>query len=107
MILNFQSNAIKFTEFGKVTIITSIEDRVLKVQVKDTGTGISEENQKKLFKLFGFISDTQDKNVNGIGLGLMITQQLVQQFNGKIGVDSKPGMGSVFYFELNLQFPEE
>ena len=107
MILNFQSNAIKFTEFGKVTIITSIEDRVLRVQVKDTGTGISEENQKKLFKLFGFISDTQDKNVNGIGLGLMITQQLVQQFNGKIGVDSKPGMGSVFYFELNLQSPEE
>ena len=107
MILNFQSNAIKFTENGKVTIITSIEDRVLKVQVKDTGTGISEENQKKLFKLFGFISDTQDKNVNGIGLGLMITQQLVQQFNGKIGVDSKSGMGSNFYFELNLQSPEE
>ena len=78
MILNFQSNALKFTENGQVTIITTIEDNVLKVQVKDTGIGISEENQRKLFKLFGFISDTQDKNINGIGLGLMITQQLVQ-----------------------------
>ena len=73
MVLNFQSNALKFTERGSVTIITSIVDSKLRIVVKDTGAGISDENQKKLFKLFGFINDTRDQNVNGIGLGLMIT----------------------------------
>jgi signal transduction histidine kinase len=74
--------------------------------VKDTGAGISEENQKKLFKLFGFINDTRDKNVNGIGLGLMISQQLVKQYDGKIDVNSKLGEGSNFYIILKLGKPK-
>mgnify|MGYP003341714775 CR=1 FL=1 len=58
MILNFQSNAIKFTDVGSVKIIASIfDDNRLRMQVKDTGTGMSDKNQQKLFKLFGFIKD--------------------------------------------------
>ena len=102
MILNLQSNAIKFTEQGTVSIICSISNNTLRVEVKDTGVGISQSNQLKLFKLFGFINDTKDKNVNGIGLGLMITQQLVHQYGGKIGVESELGKGSMFFIELSL-----
>lgn len=58
MLLNLQSNAIKFTESGEVKITVSIDDQYLQISVKDTGVGISQENQKKLFKLFGFIKDT-------------------------------------------------
>ena len=70
--------------------------------MKDTGSGISQENKKKLFKLFGFIQETSAQNVNGIGLGLMICQQLVEQYEGDIWVDSEVGRGSTFTFKLKL-----
>ena len=60
--LNLQSNAIKFTEYGEVKITVSIEEGYLHISVSDTGLGISEENQKKLFKVFGFINDMEHHN---------------------------------------------
>jgi signal transduction histidine kinase len=81
-----------------ITVSSDLE--FLVISVKDTGVGISSENQKKLFKLFGFIEETSSKNTNGIGLGLMITRKLVEQFSGKIWVDSLIEIGSTFSFKL-------
>ena len=76
MLLNLQSNAIKFTQEGYVRIVVTMRPESILFMVVDTGVGISLDNQRKLFKLFGFIKDTQSMNINGIGLGLMITQKL-------------------------------
>jgi signal transduction histidine kinase len=97
------SNAIKFTQNGTVKISVSIEnDEFLKIQIIDTGIGISDENQKNLFKLFGFIKNTSDKTTNGIGLGLMISKQLVLQYDGSIHCESEFGIGSKFTFRVKL-----
>jgi signal transduction histidine kinase len=57
--------------------------------VIDTGIGIPKESQDKLFKLFGFLQDENHLNVNGIGLGLMISQQIVEQFDGTVNFESE------------------
>ena len=72
IILNLQSNALKFTQKGFVQIKTILTQTQLIIQVIDTGAGIDKANQDKLFKLFGFVKDTQQVNIHGIGLGLMI-----------------------------------
>jgi signal transduction histidine kinase len=64
--------------------------------------GISEKNQRKLFKLFGFIDETEHKNTSGIGLGLMISDKLVNEFDGKFDLDSEEGVGSTFRFTIKL-----
>ena len=106
VLLGLQSNAIKFTESGKVEIRVSIEEKnqreYLSVQVIDTGVGISDEDQEKLFKLFGFVETTQAVNTHGIGLGLVISEKIVDQFGGEIKVDSEVGRGSIFSFQFEL-----
>ena len=79
VLLGLQANALKFTQKGRVKTIVeivtdSMDNRFLKISIIDTGIGIPKENQDKLFKLFGFVQDDQHLNVNGIGLGLMISQ---------------------------------
>jgi two-component system, sensor histidine kinase len=75
--------------------------------VKDTGSGISKTNQKKLFQLFGFIRETSDKNTNGIGLGLMISKLLTNEYDGTITFESELHVGTEFVFNLKLQTKEE
>ena len=65
--------------------------------------GISEKNQRKLFKLFGFIDETESKNTSGIGLGLMISDKLVTEFGGKFDLNSEEGVGSTFSFTIKLE----
>ena len=69
----------------------------------DTGIGIEYEHQDKLFKLFGFVQDSKQLNRNGIGLGLVIADNIVNQFDGKITFDSVPKEGSTFEFTFLLQ----
>ena len=68
----------------------------------DSGIGIKEENKTKLFKLFGFVSDSAHMNTSGIGLGLVISSQIVEQFEGSIKFESKFGKGSTFSFKVKL-----
>jgi len=77
----------------------------LEISVKDNGVGISKEDQKKLFKLFGTIStgSSEAHNTSGIGLGLFISKLIVDQFNGTIDVVSDVGEGADFYFVLALE----
>mmetsp|Transcript_899 Transcript_899/g.1104 ORF Transcript_899/g.1104 Transcript_899/m.1104 type:complete len:142 (-) Transcript_899:671-1096(-) len=107
VLLNLQSNALKFSERGgKVTIFYSIYklkgNSYLEVQIKDTGFGIKTEDQSKLFKLFGFVESTQEVNTRGIGLGLVISKRISESFNGRIGFRSTSGVGSTFAFRFQL-----
>ena len=68
----------------------------------DTGAGIPYKDQDKLFKLFGFVEETQSLNQNGVGLGLVISEQIVTQFQGRIDFDSVPEKGSTFRFTFKL-----
>ena len=76
----------------------------LKISVKDTGIGIPEENKGKLFKLFGFMENTKENkmNQNGIGLGLVIAQMIVEQYDGTIEFESTHRKGSCFTFTFKI-----
>ena len=103
--INLISNALKFTfEGGVVTRVSFYEElnKVL-VEVEDTGEGIKPENQGRLFKLFNTFENKQEKNINGIGLGLCICKAVVEQFEGKIDFVSEPGMGTTFMFTFQLE----
>lgn len=107
MLLNIQSNALKYTERGFVRIDCQIiqenEAQFLEVSVVDSGVGIKEEDQEKLFHLFGFVDGTKNLNPNGIGLGLMISDMIVAKFNGSISFTSKENIGSTFTFRFKVQ----
>jgi len=105
---NLTSNALKFTENGKVTIAVSNvtepgQKLKLKVEVIDTGIGISEENQKMLFTSFTQVDNSSKKSFGGTGLGLAISKQLCKLMNGDIGVISKQDEGSTFWFTFETE----
>ena len=108
IIFNLLTNAYKYTGKGKVTLrvkhkrINSMEI-VLVISVEDTGIGISEENQKRLFDTFERIDEERNHNIEGTGLGLSITKDLVELMHGEIGVVSTPEKGSLFYVEIPQQ----
>ena len=105
VLLNLLSNAAKFTEQGDILVeaaaqhdAAGIEEVV--VRVTDTGPGISEEDQSKLFQAFSQVDDSPTRRTGGSGLGLSISQQLIQLQGGRIGVHSEVGKGSTFFFTL-------
>jgi len=105
---NLTSNSIKFTDKGSVTINIKTHKKegntyTLKVEIVDTGIGISEENKKKLFHSFSQIDDSATKSYAGTGLGLAISKELSNLMNGEIGVESKLGEGSCFWFTFEAK----
>ena len=102
--VNLLGNAIKYTEKGSVTLLVDgsvNRDWVtLRVQVKDTGMGIKEEDQKKLCGAFERVDLNRNRNVEGTGLGLNITRNLLQMMNSELQLTSVYGEGSNFHFEL-------
>ncbi|WP_276496797.1 PAS domain S-box protein [Pontibacter litorisediminis] len=105
---NLTSNAIKFTNAGDVSITVgadklSRDNYRLNVRVKDSGIGISPEDQLLLFNDFTQLDNSSTKTFGGTGLGLAISKQLTQLLGGDIGVDSKPGDGSVFWFNIKVR----
>jgi PAS domain S-box-containing protein len=100
---NLTSNAIKFTDKGSVSIIVKkAGNKRIKFVVKDTGIGISKENVRLLFDAFSQIDDTSSKAYQGTGLGLAISKELCKLMGGTIGVKSKLGEGSIFWFTIEV-----
>ncbi len=107
VLLNLTSNAVKFTLRGSVTIAVSVVERAgteiqLRIEVRDTGVGIDDETQRRLFQKFIQGDASTTRRYGGTGLGLAISRNLVELMNGKLDVRSAPGSGSVFFFELRL-----
>jgi signal transduction histidine kinase/CheY-like chemotaxis protein len=106
VLINFLSNAVKFTESGLIAVRireAAGGDRPrLRFEVEDTGTGISEDGQKRLFKEFSQVDASITRRFGGTGLGLAISRRIVEGLGGAIGVTSREGHGSTFFFELPL-----
>ena len=102
---NLLSNAIKFTESGGVSLTTDYDDGLLKLIVKDTGTGMTEEEQQRIFGAFERLSNAATKD--GFGLGLSIVQRIVTMLGGTIRLESEKGKGSCFTVEIPMQTAEE
>lgn len=110
IVSNLTSNSLKFTETnGEVLLHMSkeIKGDLYRIAVEDTGIGISENDQQKLFKLFSQVDNSSTKSFSGTGLGLAISKQLSSLMGGQIGVNSEPDAGSVFWFTLEGKEPNK
>jgi len=104
VLINLIGNAIKFTFDGEVRVnVKKVSDDRYIFSVKDDGIGLSDEQQQKLFKAFTQADQSTTRKFGGTGLGLLISKQLVELMDGKIWVESKEGLGSLFSFEIELK----
>jgi signal transduction histidine kinase len=103
VLLNLVGNAIKFTDTGEVKIKASAADGHFSVAVVDTGPGISEEDQKKLFQEFQQADSSTTKKKGGTGLGLAISKRIIELHGGTVALASKVGAGSTFSFTVPLR----
>ncbi|WP_370981028.1 ATP-binding protein [Agaribacterium sp. ZY112] len=102
---NLINNAIKFTEQGEVTIGAQLnDDKSIRIFVNDTGIGLNEQQQQRIFKAFGQADSSTTRQYGGTGLGLSISAKLVRQFGSRIEIKSQPKQGSTFYFDLPIEF---
>jgi len=107
VLLNLVNNAIKFTEAGEVALFVKATKRtdtnlVLQFEVKDTGIGLSKEQQEKLFRSFSQADSSTTRKYGGTGLGLSIAKKLTELMGGEIWVKSEAGQGSQFFFTAQL-----
>jgi signal transduction histidine kinase len=107
-LVNLVGNAVKFTDAGAITVEARVLRRasshvVVRVSVTDTGIGIPPERQAGLFESFAQGDDSTTRVYGGTGLGLAICRQLVTLMGGHMGVESQPGRGSTFWFELTMK----
>jgi signal transduction histidine kinase len=101
---NLLSNAVKFTSQGTISLFVSkVNQNRFQFKIKDTGRGLTKEEQKNIFKAFIQADGTSSRQYEGTGLGLTISKQLVEMMNGKIWVESSYNHGSTFIFEVELK----
>jgi len=109
VLINLIGNAIKFSDVGEVSLHIDVVDplndssedsSVVRFEVRDSGIGISPEDQKKIFEAFTQADSSSTKEYEGTGLGLAISKQIVELMGGEISVSSEPGMGSSFWFTV-------
>jgi signal transduction histidine kinase len=100
VLVNLIKNACKYTEKGYVEIGYNMPEDNLVFYVKDTGVGLSEEQISFIFNRFMQVATTISPNEEGVGLGLTISKAIVNQFGGEIWVESEPGQGAIFYFNI-------
>ncbi|MBF0266055.1 MAG: response regulator [Gammaproteobacteria bacterium] len=110
VLLNYANNAVKFTQQGTITLKAILiseneENNEVNIlfEVIDTGIGMTEEHKLKLFKAFEQADDSTTRQFGGTGLGLVISKKLANLMGGSVGVDSKQGQGSKFYFTAKLK----
>lgn len=111
IITNLLNNAVKFTKSGSVELYAEVESEgkkglKLKIQVKDSGIGLTKEQQNNLFKAFSQADSSTTREFGGTGLGLVISKSLVEKMGGKIGVESNNNAGSNFWFTLQCERAE-
>jgi PAS domain S-box-containing protein len=107
VLTNLVGNAIKFTEHGRVTLEALVASEsptyaTIRLTVRDTGIGIPKERQAAIFDSFTQVDGSTTRRYGGTGLGLTISRQLVELMGGRIGLESTPGVGSLFWIELGL-----
>jgi signal transduction histidine kinase/HAMP domain-containing protein len=100
VLLNLAGNAIKFTETGRISIDARASDGALVVSVSDTGPGISEADQQKIFEEFQQVDSSSTRTKGGSGLGLSISRRIVELHGGRLWVESALGEGSMFCFTV-------
>ena len=108
VLINYLSNALKFTESGGITIralpVGETDDPfTVRFEVEDTGIGLSEEQQERIFEAFEQAETSTTRMFGGTGLGLAISRQLARLMGGDAGVTSEPGRGSVFWFTVRFE----
>jgi two-component system sensor histidine kinase RpfC len=111
ILTNLLSNAIKFTERGSVKLDVSVLSRSegsasLRFSVRDTGVGISQEAQARIFNAFEQADSSQSRRFGGTGLGTTIAKALAERLGGQIGLESNEGLGSHFWVDLPFSVPE-
>jgi len=106
VLINLAGNAVKFTDHGRVTVhVTRLRDEDpgevrLRFSVRDTGVGMNPDQLARLFRPFSQVDSSVTRRHGGTGLGLAICREIVELMGGEIGVQSEPGVGSLFHFEL-------
>lgn len=107
VLTNLLGNAIKFTHAGRVDLLVRLADAGLLFEVRDTGIGIASDRLQAIFEPFTQADASMSRRFGGTGLGTTISKQLVVLMQGRIWVESEPGVGSRFYVELPLQASSE
>jgi signal transduction histidine kinase len=107
VLLNLVGNAIKFTDTGEVAVKASAANGSLTIAVQDTGPGIPEADQKKIFEEFQQADSSATKKKGGTGLGLAIAKRIVEMHGGRIWVDSKVGEGSTFSITMPVKVEQQ
>ncbi|HMC36394.1 MAG TPA: ATP-binding protein, partial [Actinomycetota bacterium] len=106
VLLNLVGNAIKFAEAGEVGVRVTASDGRFVVAVSDTGPGISEADQRRIFEEFQQVDSSTTRAKGGTGLGLSIAKRIIEMHGGRIWVESSPGKGSTFSFTLPVRVEE-
>jgi len=107
VLLNLVGNAIKFTDTGEVAMKAAAANGSYTIAVKDTGPGIAEADQAKIFEEFQQSESTHTKAKGGTGLGLAIAKRIVEMHGGRLWVESKLGSGSTFFFTVPLRVEQQ
>ena len=107
ILVNYTNNAITFTEHGEINIVIRLkeqtdEDVLIYCAVRDTGSGLTEEQMGRLFQRFSQADTSTTREFGGTGLGLAISKKLAELMGGEVGVESEPGKGSTFWFTARL-----
>ncbi|MEP7203615.1 MAG: response regulator [Ilumatobacteraceae bacterium] len=113
ILVNLTSNAVKFTQHGEVVIQARVDGQLedhdgvnvqrVRFEVRDTGIGMSDEARQYIFDPFSQADASTTRRYGGTGLGLAIVKQLVELMGGEVGVESKPGVGSTFWFVIPIE----
>jgi signal transduction histidine kinase/HAMP domain-containing protein len=107
VLLNLLGNAIKFTDEGEVRVEVTASNETFLVSVSDTGSGLSEADQKRIFEEFRQVDGSSTREKGGSGLGLSIAKKIVEMHGGRIWVESIPGEGSIFRFTLPVRVEKQ